>query len=84
MKPTDAKKPAKASEDKKIYGEFCKLPPIYAATNALTERIKELNCLYSISSLLENQDVNLDWILSRAVELIPAALQYPELACSCR
>ena len=83
MKPTDVTKPAKASEDKTICGEFCKLPPIYAAPNALTERIKELNCLYSISSLLENQDVTLDWILSRAVELIPAALQYPELACSC-
>ena len=83
MKPTDATMPAKASEDETICGEFCKLPPIYAAPNALTERIKELNCLYSISSLLENQDVTLDWILSRAVELIPAALQYPELACSC-
>ena len=83
MKPTDATKPANASDDKIICGEFCKLPPIYAAPNALTERIKELNCLYSISSLLENQDGTLDWILSRAVELIPAALQYPELACSC-
>jgi len=83
MKPKNATKPAKASEDKTSCGEFCKLPPIYAAPNALTERIKELNCLYSISSLLENQDVTLDWILSRAVELIPAALQYPELACSC-
>lgn len=83
MKPTGAAKPANTSEDKIISGEFCKLPPIYAVPNALNERIKELNCLYSISSLLENQDVTLDWILSRAVELIPAALQYPELACSC-
>lgn len=83
MKPTDTTMPAKASENGTISGEFCKLPPIYASPNALTERIKELNCLYSISSLLENQDVTLDWILSRAVELIPVALQYPELACSC-
>ena len=82
MKPTDTTEPAKASEDYKICGEFCKLPPIYAAPNALTERIKELNCLYGISNLLENQDVTLDWILSRAVELIPAAMQYPELACA--
>lgn len=83
MKPIDVTKPAKTNKDNTICGEFCKLPPIYSAPNALTERIKELNCLYSISSLLENQDVTLDWILSRAVELIPAALQYPELACSC-
>ena len=82
MKPTDPTESAKANEEKTIVGKFCKLPSIYSAPNALTERIKELNCLYGISNLLENQDVTLDWILSRAVELIPAALQYPELACA--
>ncbi len=51
-------------------------------SNALAERIKELNCLYGISNLLENQDVSLSWVLERAVELIPAALQYPEQACA--
>jgi two-component system, NtrC family, response regulator HydG len=50
--------------------------------NALAERIKELNCLYGISNLLENQGVSLPWILARAVTLIPAALQYPEKACA--
>ncbi|MBL6967939.1 MAG: LuxR family transcriptional regulator, partial [Desulfobacteraceae bacterium] len=52
------------------------------APNALFERIKELNCLYGISNLLENQDVSLSWIMKRAVELIPAAWQYPENACA--
>jgi PAS domain S-box-containing protein len=52
------------------------------APNALKERIKELNCLYGISNLLENQDVSLSWIMQRAVELIPAAWQYPENACA--
>jgi len=51
-------------------------------SNALTERIKELNCLYGISNLFENQDVSLSWIMQRAVELIPAAWQYPENACA--
>jgi len=50
--------------------------------NPLAERIKELNCLYGISNLLENQDVSLAWIMQRAVELIPAAWQYPENACA--
>ena len=50
--------------------------------NALAERIKELNCLYGISNLFENQDVSLPWIMQRAVELIPAAMQYPENACA--
>jgi len=53
-----------------------------AAPNALAERIKELNCLYGISNLFENQDVSLPWIMQRAVELIPAAWQYPQNACA--
>lgn len=61
---------------------YCNLLPVSMAPNALTERIKELNCLYGISNLLENQDVSLSWIMKRAVELIPAAWQYPENACA--
>ncbi len=60
----------------------CKPLPVSAAPNALAERIKELNCLYGISNLFENQDVSLPWIMQRAVELIPAAWQYPENACA--
>jgi len=55
---------------------------VSTAPNALTERIKELNCLYGISNLLENQDVSLSWIMQRAIELIPTAWQYPENACA--
>jgi len=55
---------------------------VSSAPNALAERIKELNCLYGISNLFENQDVSLSWIMQRAVELIPAAWQYPENACA--
>ena len=53
-----------------------------AAADALAERIKELNCLYGISNLFETQDVSLPWIMQRAVELIPAAWQYPHNACA--
>lgn len=49
-------------------------------TAELTERIKELNCLYGISNLFETQGVSLPWILQRAVELIPTVWQYPENA----
>ncbi len=59
-----------------------KLLRISNEPNALEERIKELNCLYGISNLLENQDVSLSWIMQRAVELIPTAWQYPEKACA--
>jgi len=60
----------------------CRPLSISSAPNALAERIKELNCLYGISNLFENQDVSLSWIMQRAVELIPAAWQYPENACA--
>ncbi|MBW2604954.1 MAG: sigma 54-interacting transcriptional regulator [Deltaproteobacteria bacterium] len=55
--------------------------PVHTEPNPLAERIKELNCLYGICNLFENQDVSLSWIMQRAVELIPAAWQYPENAC---
>ena len=47
---------------------------------ALRKRIKELNCLYGISSLLESPDISLDEILRRTVMLIPPAFQFPEIA----
>ncbi len=66
-----------------VQGSDCPKPlEVSTAPNALAERIKELNCLYGISNLLENQDVSLSWIMQRAVELIPAAWQYPENACA--
>lgn len=60
----------------------CIPSPSSSTANALTERIKELNCLYGISNLFENHDVSLSWIMQRVVELIPAAWQYPENACA--
>jgi signal transduction histidine kinase len=48
----------------------------------LAERVKELNCLYSISSIFEQQGSSLDEILQRTAELIPAAWQYPDITCS--
>ncbi len=52
-------------------------------THALEERVKELNCLYSISHIVETYGLDLDMILSRSVEVIPVAWQYPEATC-CR
>ena len=46
--------------------------------DALKERVKELNCLYGISELVENPDLSLEDILQKTVELIPSAWQYPE------
>lgn len=46
----------------------------------LAERIKELNCLYGISRLIDESDSTLEGILQGTVDLLPQAWQYPEIA----
>ncbi len=48
----------------------------------LGERIKELNCLYDFSNLIEKSGMSLKELLQSAVDLIPAAMQYPEITCA--
>lgn len=47
---------------------------------ALNERIKELTCLYNIVQLSDQPDLSLDEILQGAVEFLPPAWQYPDVA----
>jgi len=51
-------------------------------SNMLAERIKELNCLYDISSLRDVTSFSLDGILQAIVDFIPTAIQYPEITCA--
>ena len=51
-------------------------------SHRLGERIKELNCLYSISKLRERTDFSLEDILQAILDLIPPAWQYPEITCA--
>ena len=48
----------------------------------MSERIKELNCLYEVSKLIENPDNSLYDIFQKTVELIPPSWQYPEITCA--
>jgi DNA-binding CsgD family transcriptional regulator len=48
----------------------------------LRERVKELNCLYGLTRLIEENENSIDTILQGAVDLLPASWQYPELACA--
>jgi hypothetical protein len=52
------------------------------AAHKLRERIKELNCLYDISSFRDATDFSLDAVLQAVVDFIPPALQYPEITCA--
>jgi len=51
-------------------------------THDLGERVKDLNCLYSISNLIEQPGISLEEMLQGTVELIPPAWQYPEITSS--
>lgn len=47
---------------------------------ALTERIKELDCLYQIGDISHQPDLEYREVLSRIISIIPPAMQYPGLA----
>ncbi len=50
-----------------------------SAKAALTERIKELTCLYGIAQIAGQPDMSLEEIIQDIVELLPPAWQYPEI-----
>ena len=48
----------------------------------LRERVKELDCLYRLTKLIEHNENSLDAILQGTVSLLPGSWQYPEIACA--
>ena len=46
----------------------------------LNERIKELTCLYGIAQFSDKNELSLDEILRKIVEILPSAWQFPEIA----
>ncbi|MGD2036937.1 MAG: hypothetical protein PVH28_03575 [Desulfobacterales bacterium] len=51
-------------------------------SNRLRERIKELKCLYDISSLRAGTSFSLDDVLQEVIDFIPPATEYPEITCA--
>ncbi len=51
-------------------------------TYDLNERVKEINCLYSISYYIDKQYLLLEEKLKSIVNLIPSGWQYPEITCA--
>ena len=48
----------------------------------LGERVKELNCLFEISKLLQKPDISIEEILQGTIDLITTSWQYPEITCA--
>ena len=51
-------------------------------SHRLRERIKELNCIYDISSFRGATDFSIDAVLQAVVDFIPPAIQHPEITCA--
>jgi len=52
----------------------------YSAKAALTERVKELTCLYGIAQIAGQPGISLEETIQGIVELLPPAWQYPDTA----
>ena len=48
----------------------------------LSERVKEINCLYTISDIADKQNFSLDETFQRIVDVIPSGWKYPEITCA--
>jgi PAS domain S-box-containing protein len=51
-------------------------------THELGERVRELNCLYALSKVIERSDSSLPETFERSVNIIPPGWQYPEVTCA--
>jgi signal transduction histidine kinase len=51
-------------------------------TRYLSERVKELNCLYGISDLVVKPGISLNEIFQGVVDIIPQSWQHPEITCA--
>jgi len=50
--------------------------------NEITERVKELNCLYALSELSHQFELPLEELFQKIVDLIPDAWKYSDIACA--
>lgn len=69
---------AAGRELKQAAGQPAQDQPTAEILSHLRERVKEQQCLYSISSL-DEQEYTIDELLFRAVDLLPGGWQYPEI-----
>jgi len=51
-------------------------------TNDLNERVKELNCFYGISRLVDKRGISLEEIIQGTVDLILSSWRHPDIACA--
>ena len=60
------------------YARMCEMDSVKALEEAsfdLKERIKELNCLYSISKVAETENLTIDSLMQHVINIIPTSFQ---------
>jgi|GEM_PF-1896188 signal transduction histidine kinase len=50
------------------------------AQDALKERVKELYCLYQITQIANKPNLSINQVLQQIADILPSAMQYPEIA----
>jgi len=55
---------------------------IQQRTHDLSERVKELKCLFRVSKLAQQPDITIEEVLRKTIELIPQSMQYANIACA--
>ena len=51
-------------------------------THELGERVKELNCLFGISKLIEKKGASIDAVFQAAADILASSMQYPAITCA--
>jgi C4-dicarboxylate-specific signal transduction histidine kinase len=51
-------------------------------THDLQQRVKELNCLFGISRIVERAGRSLETVMQETADLLPPSWEYPEIACA--
>ena len=54
----------------------------YQARELIGKRVNELECLRNLSEILEIQDITLEEICQKTLNILPPAFQHPDLACA--
>ncbi|MFX1517722.1 MAG: PAS domain S-box protein, partial [Promethearchaeota archaeon] len=62
-----------------ILGTVADISRLKEYEKALTERIKELDCLYQVSKLLSDPNLEINEVLPLIIDLIPPTWQYPDI-----
>ena len=84
-KPGPKENRTTTSEPERVAAEgLRKIEPVDAVdlNRLLHERVKELDCLYAISRIVERPGITLEEILNEIVNILPLTWQYPEVACA--